>query len=196
MNSFDIFRYYMGINCSFIKNFIQLYCCLRKGRSPTYLCTVHTVTHLPKGCHLKSHTYTFLRFYSLLNWQLGIEMTFFLYIHNFNGEVYKINRIYRNHLSNFPQRSANSISRSTYIIWQYRLWSFQGQDKKLERFLAVVKWNHWVLHNWFSGEVSKSDKFWLSKSIFCVKNHRNLSLFFIEEYEFRSTFFLFYNITL
>ena len=34
-------------------------------------------------------------------------------------------------------------------LWQYRLWSFQGRDTKLERFLSkkstVVKWNYWIL---------------------------------------------------
>jgi hypothetical protein len=41
-----------------------------------------------------------------------------------------------------------------------------------------------------NGELSKSAKIWLSKPIFYVKNHLNLSQsFFIEEYQFRSTFF-------
>jgi hypothetical protein len=45
--------------------------------------------------------------------------------------------------------------------------------------------------NWFNGEVSKSDKILLSKSIFYVRNHQNLSqYFFIEEYKFWSTFLL------
>ena len=39
------------------------------------------------------------------------------------------------------------------------------------------------------GNMSKSTKIWLSKSIFYVKIYRNLShFFFIEEYQFRSTF--------
>ena len=32
--------------------------------------------------------------------------------------------------------------------------------------------------DWSNGELSKSTKIWLSKSIFYVKNHRNLSQFF------------------
>ena len=47
------------------------------------------------------------------------------------------------------------------------------------------------LENWNSGVLSKSAKIWLSKSIFYVKNHFNLSqFFFVEEYQFRSTFFV------
>ena len=35
-----------------------------------------------------------------------------------------------------------------YALWQYRLWSFQGRDTKLERVLAKInihKVNHWIL---------------------------------------------------
>ena len=43
--------------------------------------------------------------------------------------------------------------------------------------------------NWNNGELSKSTKIWLSKSIFYVKNYWNLSdFFFIEEYQLGSTF--------
>ena len=46
--------------------------------------------------------------------------------------------------------------------------------------------------NWCNGEVSKSAKILLSKSIFYVKNHRNLSdLFYIEEYKSRSIVILY-----
>ena len=43
--------------------------------------------------------------------------------------------------------------------------------------------------NWCNGEVSKSAKILLSKSIFYAKTHRVLSHFCIEEYQSRSTFF-------
>ena len=44
--------------------------------------------------------------------------------------------------------------------------------------------------NWVNGELSKSAKIGLSKSVFYGKNYPNLSqFFFIEEYQFRSTFF-------
>ena len=29
-----------------------------------------------------------------------------------------------------------NYKRDAYNLWQYRLWSFQGRDTKLERFLA------------------------------------------------------------
>ena len=45
--------------------------------------------------------------------------------------------------------------------------------------------------DWCNGEVSKSAQFWLSKSIFYVKNHLYLSeSIFIEEFQNRSTFFV------
>jgi hypothetical protein len=50
--------------------------------------------------------------------------------------------------------------------------------------------------NWCNGEVSKSAKIWLSKSIFLSKTIGIfLNFFFIEEYQFRSTFFVFYIFT-
>ena len=51
--------------------------------------------------------------------------------------------------------------------------------------------------NWVNGEVSKSTKIWLSKSIFYVKTHRNLSQFFF--IHLRAHFLLltfFYNVNL
>mgnify|MGYP007048494152 CR=1 FL=1 len=62
-------------------------------------------------------------------------------------------------------------------LWQYRLWGFQGRDTKLEWFWTVVKWSY-QMENWSSGELSKSAKISLSKSIFHVKIHSNLSEFF------------------
>ena len=66
-------------------------------------------------------------------------------------------------------------------VWQYGLWSFQAGDTKLERFLpknqhTQRKWLNFEF--WINGELSKSAKIWLSKSIFYVKNHPNLSQFF------------------
>ena len=57
---------------------------------------------------------------------------------------------------------------------------FKG-DIKLERFLTENQHTQRKLlnfKNWCNGEVSKKAKVWLSKSIFYVKNHWNLSLFF------------------
>ena len=80
-----------------------------------------------------------------------------------------------------------------FIIWQYGLWSFQMGDIKLERFLPKNQHTPRKLLNfefWINGELSNSDKIWLSKSIFYVKNHPILSqFFFIEKYRFRSTCF-------
>ena len=71
------------------------------------------------------------------------------------------------------------------MLWQYGLWNFQTGGTKLERFLPKNQHTQRTLLNfesWCTGE---------SKSIFYVKNHRNLSqFFFLEEYQFRSTFFV------
>ena len=37
--------------------------------------------------------------------------------------------------------------RNSYKVWQYRLWSFQGRDTKLDRFLAK--------NQLFSNEITK-----------------------------------------
>ena len=86
------------------------------------------------------------------------------------------------------------ILRYAYLLLQHGLWSFQTGDTKLERFLPK---NHniqrkWLNFDfWINGELSKSAKIWFSKSIFYVKDYLNLSyLFFIEEYQFRSIFFV------
>ena len=66
-------------------------------------------------------------------------------------------------------------------VWQYGLWSFQTGDTKLERFLPKNQHTRRKLLNfefWINGELSKSAKIWLSKSIFYVKNHPNVSQFF------------------
>jgi len=68
-----------------------------------------------------------------------------------------------------------------YSLWQYRLWSFQTGDTKLERFSPKNKHTQRKLLNYefcINGKLSKSAKIWLSKSIFYVKNHLNLSDFF------------------
>ena len=80
------------------------------------------------------------------------------------------------------------------IIWQYWLWSFQTEDTILDRFLPKNQHTQRKLLNfefWVNGELSKNAKIWLSKSIFYVNNHPNLSqFFFIEEYQFRSKSFV------
>ena len=69
-----------------------------------------------------------------------------------------------------------------YSIWKYGLLSFQAGGTKIERFLQRINicTQRKLLNfeNWCNGEVSKSSKIWLSKSIFYVKNYPNLSQFF------------------
>ena len=48
-----------------------------------------------------------------------------------------------------------------YEVWQYRLWSFQTGDTKLERFLPKNQHTQRKLLNfdfWINGELSKSAK--------------------------------------
>ena len=83
------------------------------------------------------------------------------------------------------------------VVGQYELCSFQTGGKKFERFLPKnqnTKRKLLNFENWVNGEVSKSAKTWLSKSIFYVKNYPNLSFFFIAEYQFKNIFFVFDNI--
>ena len=43
-----------------------------------------------------------------------------------------------------------------YVIWQYRLWSFQDRDTKLERFLAnCIQMKLPNFENLSNGELSK-----------------------------------------
>ena len=47
------------------------------------------------------------------------------------------------------------------LLWHSRLWSFQGRDTKLERFLAKKQLYQMKLPNfekWSNGELSKSTK--------------------------------------
>ena len=68
-----------------------------------------------------------------------------------------------------------------WVASQYGLWSFQMGGSNLERFLHKNQHTQRKLlnfKNWVDGEVKKSAKIWLSKSIFYVKNYLNLSQFF------------------
>ena len=79
-----------------------------------------------------------------------------------------------------------------YLLWQYGLWSFQTGGTKLERFLSKNQHTQRKIlnfENWVNGEVSKSTKIWLSKSIFYVKTHQNLSQFFLNT-DLGANFFL------
>ena len=69
-----------------------------------------------------------------------------------------------------------------------------GGGTKLERVLPKNQHTQRKLlnlKNWVNGGGVKRAKIWVSKSIFYVKNYPNLSqFFFIEEYQFRGTFFV------
>ena len=59
-----------------------------------------------------------------------------------------------------PQRIKKTTAYILFIrkVWQYRLWSFQGRDAKLERFLAKNQHTQRKLLNFenWSGEHSKN----------------------------------------
>ena len=71
---------------------------------------------------------------------------------------------------------------------------YSREGYKFERFLAKNQLQSKKLpnlENWSSGELSKSAKILLSKSIFYVKKHPDGSHdFFTEKYLFRVTFFV------
>ena len=63
-----------------------------------------------------------------------------------------------------------------WAIWQYGLWSFQNSKDFCPR-INISRGSHWI-ELWVNGELSNCAKIWLSKLIFYVKNHLNLSQFF------------------
>ena len=73
------------------------------------------------------------------------------------------------------------ISGDTVKAINYGNTGFQVRGTKLERFLPKNQHTQKELfnfENWCYGEVSKSASIWVSKSMFYVKNHWNLSCFF------------------
>ena len=87
-----------------------------------------------------------------------------------------------------------------YPLWQYRLWSFQGRDTKLERFVAKNQlWQMKLprklpnLENWSSsGMAIKKCQNSTLKVNFLRQTSSEirifLNFFFIEKYKFRGTF--------
>ena len=71
-----------------------------------------------------------------------------------------------------------------FLLWQYRLWSFQTGGTKLERFWPKHRHTQRKLLNLRIGLVGRCQKVknhptsWLSRSIFYIKNCPNLSKFF------------------
>ena len=95
----------------------------------------------------------------------------------------------------FPIKSDITLSDMNMEAMAIWVVEFSNGGTKLDRFLPKNQHTQKKLlnfENWVNGEVSKSAKNnWLSMSIFYVKNYPNLShFFFIEEYQFRSTFFV------
>ena len=58
-----------------------------------------------------------------------------------------------------------------FSSWGYKIWKIFAKNQHTQKKLLNFE-------NWCNGEVSKSAKIQLSKSIFYAKNHRNLSHFF------------------
>ena len=83
-----------------------------------------------------------------------------------------------------------------WAVWHYGLWSFQTGGTKLERFLRKNQNSQRKLlnfENWINGEVSKVPKFDFQTQFSISKIIRIFLiffLFFIEEYQFRSTLFV------
>ena len=66
-------------------------------------------------------------------------------------------------------------------VWQYRLWGFHSMDTELEWFLNKNQHTQKKLlnfENWCIGEVSKSAKIWLSKSMSKIKKSLESFYFF------------------
>ena len=85
----------------------------------------------------------------------------------------------------YEKRDLQREKKEWWWVWQYGLWSFQMGHTKLETFLTKKQHTQRILLNsefWINGELSKSAKIWLSKSIFYAKNHPNPSKFFMAEY--------------
>ena len=93
------------------------------------------------------------------------------------------------HLHSAPYSDGISPS----LVWP-QWWSFADVSQQGLHFSKTIsKWNiiFWFDFQRCSHGLSKSAYIWLSKSIFYVKNHLNLSdFFFIEEYPFRRRFFV------
>ena len=79
-------------------------------------------------------------------------------------------------------------------IWQYGLWSFQTGDTKLERFclrINIPKGNYWFLSFGLTASCQKVPKFDFQSKFSMAKIIRIfLNFVYIEEYQFRSTFFV------
>ena len=78
-------------------------------------------------------------------------------------------------------------------VWQYGLWSFQTEDIELERFLPKSQHTRrklWVLSFGLMASCQKVPKFYFQSQFSMSKIIRLFLIFFIEDYQSRSTFFL------
>ena len=77
-------------------------------------------------------------------------------------------------------------------LWHFRLWSFQGRNTKLERFLAKNQLysneisKFWKLESW--GAVKKYQYLTFKVNFLCQKSLESFWFFFNEEYQLKSTF--------
>ena len=111
-----------------------------------------------------------------------------------SGKVRKVLKKRKLHIKKVDSKERKGVinqNKRWPPLWQYGLSSFHGRYTKLERFLAKKQYIHIPKKKLLYGELSKSAKIWLSKSIFYVKNDAKLFIFFlIEEYLFKSTLLL------
>ena len=98
------------------------------------------------------------------------------------------------YITNFKYKLIFRIQNSNVEYGNTSCGVFKGEIQNYKDFWLKINCGQMKslnFENWLNGEVSKSAKIWLSKSIFYIKNHLKLSdFFFIKEYEFRSTFFV------
>ena len=74
----------------------------------------------------------------------------FLKVFNIANNNVKIIRSIKREVDDFKD------IRRFFKVWQYRLWSFQGRDTKLERFWAKNQLKLPNFDNWSNGKVSKN----------------------------------------
>ena len=69
-------------------------------------------------------------------WNLGIEKNIILEFRHSYKNSKSCNEMIMSHLNLSLGFLSCQIIHCGWTLWQYRLWSFQGRDTKLERFLA------------------------------------------------------------
>ena len=77
-------------------------------------------------------------------------------------------------LINFGQRDLSSYGNTGCKVFKWRVQNCKIKSLKIK----IPKRNYWILRIGVVGRCQKVPYFWLSKSIFYIKNHWNLFLFF------------------